>query len=283
MSHPVPPAADVHSAERPRHHEASEYADLMPVLRRYAGLPPGSVERSRLRSELVAAFLPVVRHVVQRYSYGHRSDREDLEQTGAVALINAIDRWDPARARGEFLGYLIPSVRGELLRYYRDRTWAVRVPRRIKDITVAITRLSGPLTLELGRAPRPSELAARLGLDREEVLEALSAMGQRDTVSLDPPTGDGGPAVLDIVGTRDAGIDRVEHRECLRPLITRLPERERSILEMRFFAEMTQSQIAERWGISQMHVSRLLAATLARLREELAAASREADVAPACA
>jgi len=175
-----------------------------------------------------------------------------------VGLITAIDRWNPDLARGEFLGYLIPCVRGEMLRWFRDRTWSMRVPRALKDLSVAIGRISGPLSAELGRAPRPSELAARL--------EALGRASQ-------PPRrhpGRGRSPVGCAVGRTPRGLDndleKLVDRHTLRPLLDELPERDRVILIMRFFDDMTQTQIAQKLGISQMHVSRLLARSLRQLR-----------------
>ena len=194
---------------------------------------------------------------------------EELTQVGTVALITAIDRWDPGLARGEFLGYLIPCVRGEMLRWFRDRTWSTRVPRRLKDLSVAIDRASGPLSQELGRAPRPSELAALPGGTVEEVIEALDAQANRQAGALDAVDPQTGVPVVERLGDLDEELERVEYRHALRPLLDALPERERTILMLRFFGEMTQTQIAEQIGVSQMHVSRLLSRTLGHLRVEL--------------
>ena len=246
----------------------SAYADQMPKLREFAALASTDPRRGVLREELILAFLPVVEHLARRHAGGHASV-EELTQVGTVGLITAIDRWDPGLARGEFLGYLIPCVRGEMLRWFRDRTWSTRVPRRLKDLSVAIGRASGPLSQELGRAPRPSELAAYLRAPVEEVIEALDAQANRQAGALDavdPHTGD--PAVEGL-GDLDEELERVEYRHALRPLLDELPERERMIVMLRFFGELTQTQIAERIGISQMHVSRLLSRTLTQLRVRL--------------
>ncbi|GAA4693141.1 RNA polymerase sigma factor SigF [Pseudonocardia yuanmonensis] len=252
-------------------HAASEYIGLMPTLERYASLPPEHPDRPRLREELALGFLPVVRHVAARHARGYPGGLDDLVQVGALGLLSALDRWDPELARGEFLGYLVPCVRGEILRYFRDRTWTMRVPRRLKDLTVAIRQVTGPLSQQLGRAPRPSELAAHLDVPVEEVIEALDAESNQYTGSLDAVLGedDGDNPITNRLGELDAALDLVEYRHALRPLLDRLPERERTILLLRFFGELTQTQIAERIGISQMHVSRLLSRTLRRLRSEL--------------
>jgi RNA polymerase sigma-B factor len=266
----------------------SEYVDLMPRLYAYAALDPADPRRRPLRDELVLGFLPVARHLAKKHSRGYPGGLDDLVQVATVGLISAIDRWDPERAQGEFLGYLIPCVRGEILRYFRDRTWTMRVPRRLKDLGVAIRRVTGPLSQQLGRAPKPSELAAHLDAPIEEVIEALDAQANQNAGSLDAVAGDeeGDTPLADRLGELDRELDLVEYRDALRPLLDRLPERERTILMLRFFGEMTQTQIAERVGISQMHVSRLLSRTLAELRRDLlddrpsAPAEREVHAAP---
>ena len=246
----------------------SAYADQMPRLREFAALASTDPRRGVLREELILAFLPVVEHLARRHAGSHASV-EELTQVGTVALITAIDRWDPGLARGEFLGYLIPCVRGEMLRWFRDRTWSTRVPRRLKDLSVAIARASGPLSQELGRAPRPSELAAYLRAPVEEVIEALDAQANRQAGALDAVDPHTGNPVVEGLGDLDGELEWVEYRHALRPLLEELPERERMILMLRFFGEMTQTQIGERIGVSQMHVSRLLSRTVTQLRARL--------------
>ncbi|MCE0763830.1 SigB/SigF/SigG family RNA polymerase sigma factor [Pseudonocardia kujensis] len=268
----TPPAGGTGDAERPDEVPPdSEYVDLMPRLYAYAELDPADPRRGALRDELVLGFLPVARHLAKKHGRGYPGGLDDLVQVATVGLIAAIDRWDPERAQGEFLGYLIPCVRGEILRYFRDRTWSMRVPRRLKELGVAIRRATGPLSQQLGRAPKPSELAAHLGAGVEEVIEALDAQANQSAGSLDAVAGDeeGDTPLADRLGELDRELDLVEYRDALRPLLDRLPERERTILMLRFFGEMTQTQIAERVGISQMHVSRLLSRTLAELRRGL--------------
>ena len=247
----------------------SRYAEWMPALHAFATLPAGDPRRQALRAELILAFLPVADHLALRYSRNTSASFDDLKQAGTVALITAIDRWDPDLARGEFLGYLIPCVRGELLRWFRDRTWSMRVPRRLKDDSVAITRITGLLSQELGRAPRPSELAARLGLTVEAVIDALGAKAQQQSRSLDVPDLETGAPLADRLGAPDPELGQIDHRMALRPLLDKLPERERTIVVLRFFGEQTQTQIAQQVGLSQMHVSRLLTRTLASLRRDL--------------
>jgi RNA polymerase sigma-B factor len=247
---------------------AGEYTELLPDLRRLAGLAPGDPTRRALRDEVITALLPVVRNIASRYSRSTGTPREELAQVGAVGLITAIDRWDADRSPDNVLGYVIPCVRGEILRHFRDRTWSVRVSRRLKDISVAIGSAVGPLTQKLGRPPRPRELAEYTDTPVEEVIEALEAMQSRTAESLDVPAADGTP-MIDQAAELDANLDQVEYEQALRPLVAALPERERAILLLRFFGNRTQSQIAAQLGISQMHVSRLLTRTLRELRTAL--------------
>ncbi len=250
----------------------SDYADQMPLLYEFASLPEADPRRAELRERLICAFLPVVEHLAKRHAgSGAVAEREELAQVGTVALITAIDRWDPALARGEFLGYLIPCVRGEMLRWFRDRTWSLRVPRRLKDISAAVAKAAEPLSQELGRAPRPSELAARLGVEVEDVISALDARANQTAAALDATSSETGDTVMERLGAADVNLEMVEYRHALRPLLEALPQRERTIITLRFFGEMTQTQIAQQIGISQMHVSRVLARTLAHLRAALMA------------
>ncbi len=260
--HPFPPAPELVTVP-------SEYADQMPKLRRLAALPPADPRRRVLREELILAFVPVVEHLARRHAHPVVASVEELTQVGTVGLITAIDRWDPELARGEFLGYLIPCVRGEMLRWFRDRTWSMRVPRRLKDLSAAIGRASGPLAQELGRAPRPSELAAHLGAGVEEVIHALDAQANHHAGTLDAVDPRSGIPLVERMGNLDEALEQFEYRHVLRPLLQGLPDRERTIVILRFFGELTQTQIAQQVGISQMHVSRLLSRTLTQLRAQL--------------
>jgi RNA polymerase sigma-B factor len=171
----------------------------------------------------------------------------------------------------EFSTYATPTIVGEIKRHFRDKGWAVRVPRRLQELRLSISTATAELTQQQGRSPTVAELAGHLGVGEEDVLEGLESANAYSTLSLDAPElGESdGPAVIDSLGTEDEALQGVEYRESLKPLLAQLPERERTILLLRFFKGMTQSQIAERVGISQMHVSRLLARTLAQLREGL--------------
>ena len=246
----------------------SVYADQMSRLREFACLPAEDPRRRVLREELILAFVPVVENLARRHANGNTVSVEEMTQVGMVGLITAIDRWDPGLARGEFLGYLIPCVRGEILRWFRDRSWSLRVPRGLKDLSVQIGRVSGPLSQELGRAPRPSELAARLGVGVAQIIEALDARAGYQAGALDAVDPQTGVPLVERLGGLDGEFAKLEDRHALRLLLDRLPERERTVLVLRFFGEMTQTEIAQRLGISQMHVSRLLTRSLQRLRAQ---------------
>jgi RNA polymerase sigma-B factor len=245
----------------------SDYAHLAPLFAELADLPPGHPERAALRAELVTGYLPVVQHIARRFS-GRGEPVDDLEQAGTIGLLNAVDRFEPSRGI-DFLSYAVPTITGEIRRHFRDRTWSMRVPRRLKDLQSAINGAVGPLSQQLGRAPRPTEIAAHLGLPTEEVVEGLSAQQAYRATSLDELVAGADTPLTDTLGDVDTELDNVEYRESLAPLLDELPERERTILLLRFFGGLTQTQIADRVGISQMHVSRLLAQTLARLRRRI--------------
>ncbi|MGH4021139.1 MAG: SigB/SigF/SigG family RNA polymerase sigma factor [Pseudonocardiaceae bacterium] len=247
----------------------SEYEHLAPLFDVLASLPADDPRRVRLRDELVAGHLPVARNIARRFA--HRGEpQDDLEQVATLGLIQAVDRFEPARG-SDFLSFAVPTITGEVRRHFRDHAWAMRVPRRLKDLHVAIGNAISELSQRDGKAPTASQLAEHLRLPREDVLEGLDAAGAYRNTSLDDLlTGDPDrPALEGVVGEADAELDRVEYRTTLAPLLERLPDRERTILKLRFFGGMTQSQIAERVGLSQMHVSRLLSRTLEGLRSEL--------------
>jgi RNA polymerase sigma-B factor len=244
-----------------------EYQHLRPLLAEYARATPADPRRARLRDRLITGYLPVARHIARRY--GQRGEPvEDLMQVASLGLIHAIDRYDPAHGR-PFLAFAVPTITGEVRRYFRDKTWAVRVPRRHKDLNQLINRVTRELFQELGRAPRPSEIAARTDTSTDEVLEALDAARGYRADSLDEMfTAEADSSTLgDMFGKTDPEIEKFTDSYSLAPHLDALPARERTILLMRFYGDMTQSQIAERIGVSQMHVSRLLTATLERLRQ----------------
>jgi RNA polymerase sigma-B factor len=245
----------------------SDYAHLAPLFDELAALPHDHPERAAIRSKLVTGYLPVVQHIARRFA-GRGEPVDDLEQAGTVGLLNAVDRFEPARGI-DFLSYAVPTITGEIRRHFRDRTWSMRVPRRLKDLQGAINGAIGPLSQELGRAPRPSEIAVRLGLPAEDVVEGLDAQHAYRSSSLDELVAGADSPLTDTLGDVDTELDKVEYRETLAPLLDELPERERTILLLRFFGNLTQTQIADRVGISQMHVSRLLSQTVAHLRRRM--------------
>lgn len=249
--------------------EGTGYQHLAPLFIELAELDAEHPRRAVLREHLVAAHLSLAQNIARRFS--HRGEpQDDLEQVATVGLIHAVDRFEPGRG-SDFLSFAIPTITGEVRRHFRDHAWAVRVPRRLKDLHVSIGSAISELSQHHGRAPTASELAEHLGLPREQVLEGLEAAAAYRSSSLDSLLDAEGPGATleDIVGEADAELDRVEFRTTLAPLLEKLPERERTILKLRFFAGLTQSQIAQHVGLSQMHVSRLLSRTLARLRNEL--------------
>ncbi|MER7516140.1 SigB/SigF/SigG family RNA polymerase sigma factor [Streptomyces sp. NPDC126499] len=249
----------------PDPHDRSGARALFVELR---GLPEGSPEKAALRDRLVRMHLPLVEHLARRFR-NRGEPLDDLTQVATIGLIKSVDRFDPDRGV-EFSTYATPTVVGEIKRHFRDKGWAVRVPRRLQELRLSLTTATAELSQQHGRSPTVHELAERLGISEEEVLEGLESANAYSTLSLDvPDTDDESPAVADTLGAEDEALEGVEYRESLKPLLEDLPPREKRILLLRFFGNMTQSQIAQEVGISQMHVSRLLARTLAQLREKL--------------
>ena len=226
-------------------------------------------QRQRVRDELVEMHLPLVEYLARRFR-NRGEPLDDLVQVATIGLIKSVDRFDLERGV-EFSTYATPTIVGEIKRHFRDKGWAIRVPRRLQELKLSLTKATSELSQKNGRAPTVAELAQHLEMTEEEVLEGLESANAYSAVSLDAPdTGDDdSPAVADSLGTTDESLEGVEYRESLKPLLEKLPPREKKILLLRFFGNMTQSQIAGELGISQMHVSRLLARTLARLREGL--------------
>jgi RNA polymerase sigma-B factor len=257
--------ADATTADR--ENSSTGYEHLAPLFDQMAALDEGAAAREELRSKLVTGHLPLAEHIAARFA-NRGVPREDLVQVATLGLINAVDRFQPDRGT-DFLSFAVPTVMGEVRRHFRDASWSMHVPRRLKELNLAINSASAELSQRLGRAPTPSELAKRLDLSLEQVYEGLEAGNAYHSMSLDEalsPEADS-DSLGETLGETDAALDGVEDYESLRPLIERLPERERTILTLRFFRNMTQTQIADRIGISQMHVSRLLARTLEQLRD----------------
>ncbi|MFE2872611.1 SigB/SigF/SigG family RNA polymerase sigma factor [Embleya sp. NPDC059259] len=238
---------------------------------RLKSLEEGTSERQYVRNTLIELNLPLVRFVASRYR-SRREETQEIVQVGTIGLIKAIDRFDPAFGY-EFPTFAVPTISGEIKRFFRDHTWAVHVPRRLQELRIELAEARDTFTAEHDREPGAAELAARLGLDVAQVAEGLTAAAGYTAESLDAPASEDGPLPAHAARASfvDPGFARVEDLHALKPLIAALPERERTILALRFGRELTQSQIAERLGLSQMHVSRLLGRTLAGLRTGLLA------------
>jgi RNA polymerase sigma-B factor len=243
---------------------AAQQAEDRELLRRYHERGDTSA-----REKLIARHLPLVRSLARRYA-GRGEPLEDIEQVGAIGLIKAIDRFDIER-QVSLATYATPNVVGEIKRHFRDKGWAIRVPRSLQELNAKMSGAIDDLTARLGRSPSVSEIAASLGTTNEEVLEALEVGSAYSALSLDASPGgdDDGAEPMETIGTEDAEFDRSEDRATLGPALAHLPEREREILRMRFEEGLPQTQIAERVGLSQMHVSRLIRRSLAAMREEL--------------
>ncbi|HEX8856949.1 MAG TPA: SigB/SigF/SigG family RNA polymerase sigma factor [Thermoleophilaceae bacterium] len=219
------------------------------------------------REELVERFLPLARRLARKYERMNEPF-EDLLQVASVGLVKAIDRYEPGQGTA-FASYAVPTILGEIKRYFRDSGWAVHVPRGVQERVLRVNQAIEKLSPELGRSPTPAEVSAELGDDLEDVLEAMEAGGAYNTISLEAPLGTEDPdsgTYADSVGDLDDRYDRVEMSDTLSRAMKAVPERERMILFLRFNEGLTQSEIAERLGISQMHVSRLIRRTLDRLR-----------------
>ncbi|AQS71702.1 RNA polymerase sigma factor SigF [Streptomyces pactum] len=248
----------------------ADRSDARAMFLQLRAMQGGSPEYAELRNRLVRMYLPLVEHLARRFR-NRDEPLDDLAQVATIGLIKSVDRFDPERGV-EFSTYATPTVVGEIKRHFRDKGWAVRVPRRLQELRLALTTATAELSQEQGRPPTVHELATKLSISEEEVLEGLESANAYSTLSLDvPDTDDESPAVADTLGVEEEALEGVEYRESLKPLLESLPPREKRILLLRFFGNMTQSQIAQEIGISQMHVSRLLARTLAQLRERLLA------------
>lgn len=245
---------------RPGH----EYERFAPLFAEKALLDPEDPRRAELRAELVTGHAGLAEHIALRFT--HRGvPHEDLTQVALVGLIHAVDRFDPGRGF-DFLTFAVPTIMGEVRRYFRDTAWSMRVPRKLQERHLALSNAGNELSQRLGRAPTPSELAKHLNLPVDAVYEGIAAGQTYQSVSLDDA-----PTETDqTLSVADTALDGVDVVESLRPLIERLSERERRILALRYFRDDTQTQIAEHLGLSQMHVSRLLTRTLRKLREGLA-------------
>jgi RNA polymerase sigma-B factor len=268
---PLDRAADVPGqANTDRHLGYAGWGDdVNNLLWKLNQLPAGDPQRKRLRDQVVEACLPHAQRLAHRF-HGLGESTADLRQVAALGLLNAVDRFDPAHTT-DFASYARPTIIGELKRHFRDRGWSVRVPRRLQELRLDINHAREALIHQLGAFPATADIAHHLDVGEEEVNEAVLAAGGYRAASLDAPvrSEDGAITLLERLGVDDNDLDAVEYREVLGPLLAKLPRREQEILSLRFYGNLTQTEIAEQLGISQMHVSRLLTRILSRLREDL--------------
>lgn len=239
-------------------------AELLAAL---AALPAGDVLRPVLRERAITAFAPMARRLAHRYG-GRGEPLDDLVQTAMVGLIKAVDRFDAGRGV-DFAGFAVPTIVGEIKRHFRDRTWDVRVPRRLQELRLAISEASAVLSHRLSRSPTIADIATHLDVSEEDVLHGLEAARAYNCASLSAPLDDGTDLGA-VLGGVDPQFELTELRVALGPAIARLDRRQQTILMLRFYGNLTQLQIAERIGVSQMHVSRLLAKALVTLRGQVA-------------
>ena len=220
------------------------------------------------REQLAERFLPLARQLARRYQ---RADEplDDLVQVASLGLIKAIDRFDPAREVA-FSSYAVPTILGELKRHFRDRTWSVRVPRDLQELALKVDKAVAQLSKDLRRQPSVTEIAEAVGANEEQVLEALEAAGAYRATSFDAPRSnddDAGDSLADAFGDEETGFGLAEDRATLERLMAAITPREREVLRLRFVEDLVQREIAERVGLSQMHVSRILRDTLAQLAD----------------
>jgi RNA polymerase sigma-B factor len=270
-------ASELHDAElspavvEPQPAESVPEADRSEItarLLRQISETSDDLEQKRLRDEVVVLNMGVARAIAARYR-NRGIGKDDLMQAAYVGLVKAVQGFDPSYER-DFLSYAVPTVTGEVKRYFRDYGWTVRPPRRVQELQAQISRASGELSQTLHRSPKPSEVAEFLSVDVDSVIEALAADGCFTPASLDVPVGeDGSTSLGELLGGDDADLGRAEARILLAPAVRRLGDRDRRILELRFFHGWTQEQIAGDIGVTQMQVSRLLARILSDLRTEL--------------
>ena len=231
-----------------------------------AALEAGTSEHEALRAALIERHLPLVTFMARKFA-DRGEPLDDLIQVGTIGLIKAIDRFELSKGF-EFSTFATPTIVGEIKRHFRDKTWAVRVPRRLQELGASVTKATTELTQKLDRSPTPKEIAKHLGITVDDVAEALESNAAYSTVSLDV-TSETSTSIGETFGALDEALEGVEYRESLKPLLSQLDDREKRILQMRFFENLSQSQIATELGISQMHVSRILNKVLTHLREGL--------------
>ena len=266
--------------ERVRHPH-DDAPDTAADFRRIVSLPDGP-EKEKLRQDVVRAWMPMAERLAQRFR--NRGEAlEDLKQVASLGLVKAVTRYDPDRGSA-FESFAVPTIVGEIKRHFRDHMWGVHVPRRVQELRNRVRISRRELSLSLGgHSPSVAQVAEHARMSEEDVLVGMEALESYSTLSLDAelPGSDDGYSLSDTLGRAEPGFDHIVYRESVKPRLRRLPERERHILYLRFFCDMTQNKIAEQLGISQMHVSRLISRTCERLHKEVDAdLEREAELAP---
>ncbi|MGW7264571.1 RNA polymerase sigma factor SigF [Streptomyces sp. NPDC054842] len=252
-----------------KHHPHDDAPDTAEAFRRLAELPAGH-ERDALRDRIVESWLPMAERLAGRFRSRGES-YEDLRQVAALGLVKAVDRYDPELGNA-FESYAVPTITGEIKRHFRDHMWTLHVPRRVQDLRNRVRFASQDLSQTItGRRPTVAEIAQHARMSEEDVLTGLEALESFTALSLDAelPGSEDGYSLSDALGSADPALDTVIDREAVKPRLQALPERERAILYMRFFDDMTQSRIADELGISQMHVSRLISRCCSRLRDQV--------------
>ena len=247
------PESDLRSADRE-------------MFEQLAALEEGTAQHETIRAALIERHLPLVVFMARKFA-DRGEPLDDLIQVGTIGLIKALDRFEIARGF-EFSTFATPTIVGEIKRHFRDKTWAIRVPRRLQELGAAVNKANTELSQKLDRSPTTKEIAKHLGVTVDDVAEALEANSAYSTISLDAGSDDA-PTIGNSVGSLDDALEGVEYRESLKPLLEKLDDREKRILQLRFFENLSQSQIATELGISQMHVSRILNKVLIHLREGL--------------
>jgi RNA polymerase sigma-B factor len=263
----------------PRRTSAGQAAAREAALRDLAALPARHPARPAVRDEVIVAWLPLAHDLAHRFA-GRGEPIQDLVQTATIGLIKAVDRFDAARGH-DFASFAVPTIVGEVKRYFRDQGWEVHVPRRLQELRLAIGESTETLAQQLAHSPTPAEVADDLGVPEQEVREGMQAAHAYSPASLDAPAAGGGHesdlTLRDLLGKEDEELARAELRMTIAPAVAALPERQRRILRLRFAGNLTQDQIAAQVGVSQMHVSRLLNRSLRQLRHQLQEAGQPVE------
>ncbi|MFI6871728.1 RNA polymerase sigma factor SigF [Nocardia sp. NPDC050406] len=265
MSDDAPHRAGARSRSR-----GDSYDNIEPLFKELSAIDAADSAREAVREKVIERCMPLADHIARKFS-GRGENFDDLLQVARVGLVQSVDRFDVTRG-SSFLSFAVPTIMGEVRRHFRDNTWAVRVPRRTKEIQLSIGAAIDDLAQRKGRMPKAREIAEELGVELVEVTQALIAGNAYQLSSLDAVTGDDSEntplSLMEVLGDVEPRYDRVDEFLAVQPLIAELPDREQQVLIMRFFENKTQTQIADKLGISQMHVSRILSKTLTSLREQ---------------